>query len=142
MSHSAKIIAAALAGTIGLCSVATAQPRHADPYRGPAATHGHAVRPAPMQARPPVVRPGPRQVRPPVAYQRAQIAYPQYQRFNRGDRLPPQFRQRQYVVNDWRAHRLSAPPRGYQWVQNGSDYVLAAIATGVITAVVINALSK
>jgi Ni/Co efflux regulator RcnB len=36
------------------------------------------------------------------------------------------------VVNDWRGHRLSAPPRGYQWVQTGGDYVLAAVATGVI----------
>jgi Ni/Co efflux regulator RcnB len=50
----------------------------------------------------------------------------------RGDRLPPEYRTRHYVVNDWRGHRLSAPPRGYQWVQAGSDYVLVAIATGVI----------
>jgi Ni/Co efflux regulator RcnB len=35
-------------------------------------------------------------------------------------------------VDDWRGHRLSAPPRGYHWVQTGGDYVLAAIATGVI----------
>ncbi len=52
--------------------------------------------------------------------------------FYRGDRLPPQYRGRIYVVNDWRGHRLSAPPRGYHWVQTGSDYVLVAIATGVI----------
>ena len=70
------------------------------------------------------------------------VVYPQYQRFNRGDRLPPQFRQPQYVVNDWRGHRLQQPPRGYYWVQNGSDYVLAAIATGLISAVVINALTQ
>jgi Ni/Co efflux regulator RcnB len=36
------------------------------------------------------------------------------------------------VVEDWRGHRLSAPPRGYHWVQTGADYVLVAIATGVI----------
>jgi len=70
------------------------------------------------------------------------MAYPEYRRFNRGDRLPPQFRQPQYVVNDWRGHGLRQPPRGYYWVQNGSDYVLAAIATGVISAVVINALTN
>lgn len=52
--------------------------------------------------------------------------------FHRGDRLPPEYRNRQYVVNNWREHRLSAPPRGYQWVQTGSDYVLAAIGTGII----------
>ena len=39
---------------------------------------------------------------------------------------------RQYVVEDWRGHRLSAPPRGYHWVQVGADYVLVAVATGII----------
>jgi Ni/Co efflux regulator RcnB len=35
-------------------------------------------------------------------------------------------------VSDWRSHRLNAPPRGYQWVQSGSDYLLVAVATGII----------
>jgi Ni/Co efflux regulator RcnB len=52
--------------------------------------------------------------------------------FYRGQRLPPQFRDRQYVVDDWRGHHLSAPPRGYHWVQTGGDYVLVAISTGII----------
>lgn len=81
----------------------------------------------------PQVRPAPRGPQP--------MAYPEYRRFNRGDRLPPQYRQPQYVVSDWRGHGLRQPPRGYYWVQNGADYVLVAIATGVISAVVINALS-
>ncbi len=58
--------------------------------------------------------------------------------FHRGDRLPPQYHNRQYVVDDWRGHRLSAPPRGYHWVQSGSDYVLVAIATGVILNLMLN----
>jgi len=52
--------------------------------------------------------------------------------YRRGDRLPMEYRSRSYVVDDWRGHRLSAPPRGYHWVQSGGDYVLVAIATGVI----------
>jgi Ni/Co efflux regulator RcnB len=52
--------------------------------------------------------------------------------FHRGDRLPAEYRHRHYVVDDWRGHNLSAPPRGYHWVQTGGDYVLVAIATGVI----------
>jgi Ni/Co efflux regulator RcnB len=52
--------------------------------------------------------------------------------FHRGDRLPAEYRHRQYVVNDWRGHNLSAPPRGYQWVQSGGDYILIAVATGII----------
>ena len=58
--------------------------------------------------------------------------------WRRGDRLPAQYRSHQYVVDDWRGHRLSAPPRGYQWVQNGGDYVLVAIATGVIASLILN----
>jgi len=70
------------------------------------------------------------------------MAYPEYRRFDRGDRLPPQYRSSQYIVNDWRAHHLRPPPPGHYWVQNGSDYVLVAIATGLIAAVVINALNQ
>ena len=52
--------------------------------------------------------------------------------FHKGDRLPAEYHHRNYVVDDWRGHHLSAPPRGYHWVQVGGDYVLVAIATGVI----------
>ena len=57
----------------------------------------------------------------------------------RGSYLPRQYRSRTYVVDDWRAHRLYAPPSGYHWVQSpGGDYVLAAIATGLIAAILLN----
>jgi Ni/Co efflux regulator RcnB len=39
------------------------------------------------------------------------------------------------VVEDWRAYQLSAPPRGYHWVQTGGDFVLIAIATGIIASI-------
>ena len=52
--------------------------------------------------------------------------------YRKGDRMPRDYRSRQYVVDDWRGHRLSAPPRGYHWVQTGGDYVLVAIASGII----------
>jgi Ni/Co efflux regulator RcnB len=52
--------------------------------------------------------------------------------YHKGDRLPVEYRHRHYVVDDWRGHQLSAPPRGYHWVQTGNDYVLVAIATGII----------
>jgi Ni/Co efflux regulator RcnB len=53
----------------------------------------------------------------------------------RGGKLHKEYRQDRYVVNDWRGRHLSAPPRGYHWVQTGNDYVLAAIATGIIAQV-------
>lgn len=56
----------------------------------------------------------------------------------KGQRVPAEYRTRQYVVDDWRGHHLSAPPRGQHWVQAGGDYVLVAIATGVIASVLLN----
>jgi Ni/Co efflux regulator RcnB len=57
--------------------------------------------------------------------------------YERGQRLPAQYRGRQYVVDNYRGHGLKAPPRGQQWVQSGSDYLLIAVATGVITQVLL-----
>lgn len=37
------------------------------------------------------------------------------------------------VVHDYGRYRLRQPPRGYHWVRaDGGDYVLVAIATGII----------
>lgn len=44
------------------------------------------------------------------------------------------------VVNNYRDYRLSAPPRGYQWVRSGNDAVLIAITSGIIGAVVGSAI--
>ena len=37
-----------------------------------------------------------------------------------------------YVVSDYGYYRLRPPPRGYHWVRANNDYLLVAIATGVI----------
>ena len=39
---------------------------------------------------------------------------------------------------DYRAHHLRHPPRGYEWRQSNGQYVLAAVATGVIASMVLN----
>jgi len=57
--------------------------------------------------------------------------------YYKGDRFPAEYRNRHYVVDDWRGHNLSAPPRGYQWVQSGNDYVLIAIASGIIASLIL-----
>ena len=110
--------------------------RQAERGRGPQAQPPPPPRPPPQ----PRERPG-RRLPPP------QHSYPDNSRYNgrpdergagpdhgfyRGQRLPGNYRARQYVIDDWRGHRLSAPPHGYHWVQVGSDYVLVAIATGII----------
>jgi len=49
-----------------------------------------------------------------------------------------EYRGRYYVVDDWRSHRLYAPPRGYHWVQTGGDFVLVAIGTGIVLQLLLN----
>jgi len=39
---------------------------------------------------------------------------------------------------DWNAHHLRHPPSGYEWRQVDGNYVLAAVATGVIASVIAN----
>ena len=52
-----------------------------------------------------------------------------------GQRIPAAY-SRGYVVNDYNRYGLRAPPRGYHYVRSGNDVVLAAIAGGLITAVI------
>lgn len=62
-----------------------------------------------------------------------QPGYRSYARFHRGGYLPSEYRSRAYYVNDWNAYPgLYAPPYGHQWVQVGPDFLLVALATGVI----------
>ncbi|MGZ3274718.1 MAG: RcnB family protein [Caulobacteraceae bacterium] len=39
---------------------------------------------------------------------------------------------------DWRARHLRRPPRGYEWRQVDGNYVMAAVATGIIASVIAN----
>ncbi len=55
----------------------------------------------------------------------------------RGEQLPQRYRTHHYVVENWRMHRLTEPPPGHQWVQAGKEYALVAIATGVVTEVLV-----
>lgn len=56
--------------------------------------------------------------------------------YRRGGHVPAQYRGNTYVVNDWRARRLRAPPRGYHYVRSDNgDFLLVAITTGVIASI-------
>ena len=39
---------------------------------------------------------------------------------------------------DYRRHNLRRPPRGYEWRQSNGQYILAAVATGVIISAIMN----
>jgi len=40
-------------------------------------------------------------------------------------------------VNDWQHRHLQRPPRGYEWRQVDNNYVLAAVAGGLIASVIL-----
>ncbi|CAG4889064.1 RcnB family protein [Paraburkholderia gardini] len=98
------------------------QPSHGKPNQGhDQHGHGHGHAPAPREAA--MGGPGG-----PVPHND----------WHKGERLPAEYRERNYVVDNWHEHGLQAPPRGYQWVGVNGDYVLAAIATGVIANVLLS----
>lgn len=56
----------------------------------------------------------------------------------KGSRLPAEYYNKpQYVVEEWRSHRVSAPPQGHYWVQAGYAYVLVASTTGMIVKIMV-----
>lgn len=63
---------------------------------------------------------------------------PHREEWRKGQRLSADYRDHQYVVDDWHGHGLHQPPRGYQWVGVGGDYLLVAAATGLIAQVVLS----
>lgn len=63
--------------------------------------------------------------------------------WKRGERLDTHFHNRTYIVSDYRRHGWRAPPRGYAYYRTDSgDVVMAAIATGVISSVIANAMAR
>lgn len=53
-----------------------------------------------------------------------------------GDYLPRSYCESRYIVNDYRAYHLGAPPYGHHWVRVNDDVVLAAVASGLVVSVV------
>ena len=39
---------------------------------------------------------------------------------------------------DYRQHHLRRPPSGYEWRESNGQYVLAAVATGLIASIILN----
>lgn len=63
--------------------------------------------------------------------QRAQ----EHRRWHRGGRIEHQDWDRGARI-DYHEHHLHAPPPGYEWRQVGSNFILAAVATGVIASII------
>ena len=64
----------------------------------------------------------------------------QQRHWAKGQRFDRRYATNYRVINNPRAYRLSNAPRGYQWVRSGNDAVLIAITSGIIGAVIGNAI--
>jgi Ni/Co efflux regulator RcnB len=64
---------------------------------------------------------------------------PYYSNFTwrRGVYVPPAYRG--YYVQDWGYYGLRPPPPGYRWVYADGNFVLMALATGLIADVILHA---
>lgn len=138
-----------LAAVALVCSVAAqAQPHQAGPQHAPGGYPGGkpvpqygglAPRPMPeaqMPGRPPMPQPHMGHQKNPPPPHAMHGAGPD-RRWVRGAKVPPQYRTKHYVVNDWKRHGLQRPGRGQHWIQYGGDYVLVSIASGVIAQLIL-----
>lgn len=62
--------------------------------------------------------------------------YVRHNEWRKGYHMPAADWGRGQRVDNWRAYHLNAPPRGYEWREVDGNYVLAAVATGVIASVI------
>jgi Ni/Co efflux regulator RcnB len=75
---------------------------------------------------------------PPAAYYGRPDFRPGYSRWERGGYLPQYYWGRDYAVSDYGRYGLHRPPYGYRWYNVNGDYVLAAIAGGLIADALIH----
>lgn len=52
--------------------------------------------------------------------------------WHRGDH----FSDNRVVVHDYNNYHLAPPPEGYQWVNSGGQFLLIAVASGIIASVI------
>jgi Ni/Co efflux regulator RcnB len=45
------------------------------------------------------------------------------------------------VVRNWNQYHLRQPPSGYEWVQDGGQFVLIAVASGIIADIIANSVN-
>ena len=63
--------------------------------------------------------------------------YVRHDEWKKGEHMRQEDWNRADRVDDYQHYHLRRPPRGYEWREVDGNYVLAAIATGVIASVVV-----
>jgi Ni/Co efflux regulator RcnB len=62
-----------------------------------------------------------------------------YKPYRRGERIDVVYLQPRYYVPDYRVYHLAPPPPGHRWIRYPDGrFLLVAIATGVITDILLN----
>jgi len=64
-----------------------------------------------------------------------------YRKWNRGQRFDSRYARNYRVIYSPNAYHLRPAPRGYRWVQSGNDAVMVGLTTGIIAAVLANAIN-
>lgn len=65
----------------------------------------------------------------------------EYRNWSRGERFDSRYARNYRVIDVPGHYRLRPAPRGYRWVRSGNDAVMVGITTGLIAAVMANALN-
>jgi Ni/Co efflux regulator RcnB len=65
----------------------------------------------------------------------------QYRKWNKGQRFDSRYARNYRVISGPSRYHLRPAPRGYRWVQSGNDAVMVGITTGIIAAVLANAIN-
>ena len=137
-----QLIAASLAvATLGLGQAAQARDddrrhRHDGPRYEQRHTDRHEVRRVERH----VIHHGPRHVQRDVRIVHRHVGHPGHgPRWQRGHYLPREIRTHRHVVVDHRHHpRLYPAPRGHQWVRVDGEFLLVAVATGLIAHAILS----
>lgn len=138
------VLGLAIAAVVGGPILASAGEAAAQPYRGGPSGGYRGPSAGNYRGSPPRYAPPPRYTGPSYngyysgnrwyygspPYYAGRDYRPAYVPWRRGQVLPPAYRGS--YVYDYNRYGLRSPPPGYRWYYSNGDYVLAAIATGVI----------
>ena len=130
-----KLIAVALAASL-VGTPVLAAPAQRD-HRAQTTQTQQRAGPAPVRVQAPARATNNR----PVVRQTVNVRQNQQHRtWRAGQRFDSRYASNYREIRNPRSYRLNAAPRGYHWVQSGNDAILVGIASGLISAIVANAI--
>ncbi len=68
--------------------------------------------------------------------------YVRHNTWRRGRRMPMNDWRRGMIISDYGRYHLNRPPYGYQWRYVDGQFILAAVATGLISSIILAATAQ